>query len=133
MIGFIEILGEFFDWVIGDRETRHHTGEKTWQQITLRPSLADEAVAIGVTVTQITYETRYKRWWLPTTTHSVYHVLAFAPASVREGLNPQLFEPQIYPMLCNGLLKHTRYPHVYALHAFLDRMGPFYPTIKCEM
>ncbi len=129
----LEKLGEMVDWFVGDRTTVEYTGKVAHRQVTLRPSLADADVEIGVTVTQITYSTRYRRWWMLPTSHSVYRVLAFAPDEIRAQLDKRLFEPCVYPLLCNSLLRHTQYPHLYALHAFLERMGPPYPTIKCEL
>jgi hypothetical protein len=129
----LEKLGVLMDWIVGDRTTVEYTGEIANRQLTLRPPLADENVQIGVTITQITFKTHYQRWWLRPTVHSIYRVLAFAPDDIRVQLDQRLFQPQIYPLLCNSFLRHSRRPHLYALHAFLDRMGPFYPTIKCEI
>lgn len=129
----LEKIGELMDWIVGDRTTVEYLGQVAHRQLTLRPSLADADVEIGVTVTQITYATHYRRWWLLPTTHTVYRVLAFAPDDIRVTLDQRLFEPVVYPLLCNSLLRDTQHPHTYALHAFLDRMGPFYPTIKCEL
>lgn len=133
MTWVLEKIGSLLDWLVGDRTTVEYTGEVAHRSVTLRPSLADDDVEIGVKITRTVYETRYKRWWLPSTVHSVYHVLAFAPDEIREQLDKRLFEPMVYPQLCNGLLQRTRYPHMYALHAFLERMSPYYPTIKCEL
>lgn len=129
----LEKLGALFDRIVGDRTTFEHLGPAAHRQVTLRPSFAGADVQIGVRITQTIYTTRYKRWWIPSTVHPVYHVLAFAPDEVREKLDQRLFEPMVYPLLCNQLLMHTRYPHLYALHAFLERMSPFYQTIKCEL
>lgn len=129
----LEKLGVLVDKLLGDRTTVEYNGPVAHRQVTLRPSLADEDVEIGVTISQITYATHYQRWWVPTAVHSVYRVLAFAPEGVRATLDQKLFEPMVYPLLCNSLLKRSQFPHMYALHAFLDRMGPFYPTIKCEL
>lgn len=132
-IWIISKLGGLIDFLVGSRTTLEYKGEAAYRSVTLRPSLAEDDVEIGVTITQTIYQTNYQRWWSRKRTHSIYQVVAFAPPDVREKLDPLLFEPVTYPMLCNPLLKHTRYPHLYALHAFLERMSPFYPTIKCEL
>ncbi len=126
-------IGEFWDWMAGERKTVEYTGKIADRVVTLRPSLANHDVEIGVKITQIVYATTYPRWWRRTTHHSVYQVLAFAPDEIRTQLDPRLFIPQVYPLLCNPLLRRTKVPHLYALHAFLDRMGPFYPTIKLDL
>lgn len=133
MSWLLEKIGSLLDWSAGERTTREYTGHAAHRSVTLRPSLADDDVEIGVTITRTIYETHYKRWWVPSSVRSVYRVVAFAPDEIREQLDPRLFEPVVYPLLCNFLLKRTRYPHMYALHAFLERMSPFYPTIKCEL
>lgn len=129
----LEKLGVLVDRLLGERKTVEYFGKVAHRSVTLRPSLADVDVEIGVTISHITYTTHYDRWWMPTTVHSVYRVLAFAPEDIRVTLDHRLFQPVVYPLLCNSLLKRSRYPHMYALHAFLERMGPFYSTIKCEL
>lgn len=129
----MEKLGVLMNKIVGDRITVEITGPMSERQLTLRPSLADEDVEIGVKITQYLYRTNYSRWWMPHTVDSVYRVVAFAPEETRAKLDQRLFEPLVYPLLCNPLLRNTKYPHMYALHAFLDRFGPFYPTIKCEL
>lgn len=129
----LEKLGTVLDWIVGDRTTVEFTGRVAHKHVTVRPSLADADVKIGVTITQLTFETHYERWWLKSSVRSVYHVLAFAPEDIRHQLDPRLFQAQCFPLLCNSFLKHTQQPHLYAFHAFVDRMGPFYPTIKCEV
>jgi hypothetical protein len=133
MASFIEKLGVLIDWIVGDRTTVEYTGQVANRHLTLRPTLADEDVEIGVTITQITFVTHYQRWWLRDSDHSIYRVTAFAPDDIRAQLDQRLFEPLTYPLLCTSLLRHSKRPHLYALHAYLDRMGPFYPTIKCEI
>lgn len=129
----LEMLGRLVDRILGERTTVEYNGPVAHRQVTLRPSLAEADVAIGVKISQYTYVTKYDRWWVPNSKQSVFRVLAFAPESIRETLDPRLFKPMFYPLLCNSLLKRSKYPHMYALHAFLDRMGPFYPTIKIEL
>ena len=133
MVWFLEKLGVLVDKILGERTTVEYDGPVAHRQLTLRPSLAEADVEIGVKISQYTYATKYKRWWIPNTKQSVFRVLAFAPDEVRETLDQRLFVPMFYPLLCNSLLKRSKYPHMYALHAFLDRMGPYYPTIKCEL
>lgn len=130
---FLEKIGGLVDWVIGERTTVEYTGTAAHRKVTLRPSLASDTVQIGVTITRTIFETHYERWWLASSSKSVYRVVAFAPEEIRDKLDPRLFEPVVYPLLCNTLLKRTRYPHLYALHAFLERMSPFYLSIKCEL
>ncbi len=129
----LEKVGSLVDWLVGERTTVEYTGTAAHRTVTLRPSLADDDVQIGVTITRTIFETHYRRWWLASSSKSVYRVVAFAPEEIRDKLDPRLFEPVVYPLLCNALLKRTRYPHLYALHAFLERMSPFYPSIKCEL
>lgn len=128
-----EKLGTLLDWIVGDRTTTEHSDCVANRTLTLRPSLAEEGVEIGVTVTRVAYVTHYNRFWLRPTTHYVYRVLAFAPPLVKDKLDARLFQPQTYPLLCSRLLKNTQRPHLYALHAFLDQMGPFYPTLTFEL
>lgn len=129
----MEKLGVLMDRIVGERKTVEIAGPMSQRQLMLRPSLAEPDVEIGVRITQYSYKTSYGRWWMPSIISSVYRVVAFAPADVQEKLDPRLFEPLVYPLLCNSMLRDSKFPHVYALHAFLDRMGPFYPTIKCEL
>ncbi|QVD49104.1 hypothetical protein LUCX_34 [Xanthomonas phage vB_XciM_LucasX] len=130
---FYEQLGVFWDWLLGDRSTVEYQGKVAHSKVVLRPSLVDDDVEIGVEISQITYETRFKHWWTPNTVQTVYRVVAFAPEAIRAQLQPQLFEPVVYPLLCNTLLRGSQYPHTYALHAFLDRLKPSYQTITCEL
>lgn len=129
----LEKIGELMDKIAGERRTVEHDGPVAWRHLIVRPDLAASDVEIGVKISKITYTTHYERRWLPSTTHSVYRVLAFAPDEIRQTLDPRLFEPQVYPLLCNTLLKHSKYPHLYALHAFVERLGPLNPTIKCAL
>lgn len=131
-----EKIGELWDSVVGDRKTVEFTGKVSDRVLTVSSSPTNRNMQIGVRITQIVYQTTYKRWWLRTTQHSVYHVLAFASDDIKTQLDqrfPQLFVPQVYPLLCNSLLRRSKIPHMYALHAFLDQMGPFYPTLKLEL
>lgn len=129
----LEKLGLLVDTIMGERKTVEHAGYVTHRQLIVRPDMAAEDVEIGVKISKITYMTIYERPWIPNTVHSVYHVLAFAPDDIRATLDHRLFEPQVYPLLCNTLLKRSKYPHLYALHAFIERLGPINLTIKCAI
>ena len=128
-----EKFWDLIDHIDGDRVTVEIEGPMSQRQLTLRPSLAASDVEIGVRITQYSYKTTYKRWWKRSTVHSVYRVIAFAPEEIRARLDPRLFEPLVYPLLCNRLLNSSKFPHLYALHAFLHRISPFYPNLKIEL
>lgn len=128
-----EKLWDLIDLIDGDRTTVEIEGPMAERQLTLRSSSVAPELGISVKITQYSYKTTYKRWWKRSTVDSVYRVVASAPDEVRARLDPRLFEPLVYPLLCSPLLRESKFPHVYALHAFLDRFSPFYPSLKIEL
>lgn len=119
-----EVIGEVLDSVKGPSSTRMILGVSKFTTHTVRPDVRGEAIDVGIRSRQVVFRTEYRRWWIPNIQRTVYEVVGYAPEEYRDQFNPCLFEPMTYPMLCNRLLKWTEYPHLYAIHAYMDRAIP---------
>lgn len=131
MLWLRELFGELLDTLMGPSITRIHDGETKNATYKLSPTVNDPSIEIGVRSTQIIFETRYKRFWIPNRKRTVYEVVGFAPPEHQHLLDARLLEVITYPMLCHPLLRWTAYPHVYAIDAYVDRVH--IPSVKVSI
>lgn len=124
MLWFLEVLGELIDVLTGPSITSHYLGNVRHETFALRPTNISHDVEVEVRSRRIVYHTRYLRQWIPDKRVTVYEVTGIAPPEFREKVDHRFFDVLTYPMLCNGLLKWTEYPHTLAIHAFLERIHP---------
>lgn len=118
-------LGALINVLRGPSRTEIFHG-KTHNQIeTLRPKWCTDDIDVGISSRQIVYVTKHKRWWVPDAKRVVFEVVCHAPKEMMGEFNPELFIPVTYPLLCTVLLKWTKYPHYYAINAYLDRLSPY--------
>lgn len=119
----LEIIGEYYDALKGPSTTSVYPGQSRNEIYRISPNDAEGATfQIGFESRQIVYHTHYRRWWVPDERHSLFEVIGTAPMDVRPHIDPRLLDPVTYPMLCNRLLQWSRYPHVLAILAYLDRV-----------
>lgn len=129
----LEVLGEFWDTILGPNTTRIHDGETKNATYQMTPTVNDPSIEIGIRSRQVIFETRYDRFWIPNRKRTVYEVVGYAPDDHRHLLDPRLFEPVTYPLLSIFLLRWTEYPHVYAIRAYIDRVHQPTPPIKVSI
>lgn len=126
-------VGWLLDMLTGPRTTSVYDGGVKHKTERLRPHFVPNEVEIGVISKRIIYRTRYKRWWVPDSFRCVFEVTAYAPAEFRDKVDPRLFETHYYPSLCNRWVAESQYGHLYAIHAFLDRLTPIKPTTEVPL
>ena len=124
MSKILEVLGELIDALIGPSTTCTYLGAFPHHSETLRSTVNGHQIDVGVTSRRIVYRTHYKRWWMPDHTEVVYEVVGHVPEESKHLVDPRVLQPITYPLLCNPMLKWTRYPHFYAINAYLDRVRP---------
>lgn len=122
---FLELMGALFDTLKGPSITNTYEGRMKHEIHQLRPSKSDFNVDVCVQSRQIVYMTTYTRWWVPNHKRTVYEVRGVASDDWRGRLPEGFFDTVTYPLLCSSLLQWTEYPHVIAIHAFMDRLSPF--------
>lgn len=118
------VIGVCINSIRGPATTQVYDGDSKDSVEVLRPSEDGEGIDFFVTAREIVYHTRYIRWWIPSTKHSVYEVRGSVSEQHRHLFDPRLFESVTYPILCTPLLRWTRYPHMYAIRAHLYRVSP---------
>lgn len=135
LIGVIEWVGLAVNRLKGPHHTAIYLGNtknRVWKvQTTAYPEWVDAHILSR----QVVYRTSYKRWWIPDTMRTVYVVSFAAPETLKLALKEKLDdrtyrlledrlnETITYPMLCGSWLRWTRFPHTYAINAFLDRVS----------
>jgi hypothetical protein len=107
----------------GRSRTTIYLGKTHHQTETLRPKWASDDIDVGIVSKQIVYHTVYDRFWIPNVKRVVYEVIGHCPPNIQGQFDPQLFIAVTYPLLCTDLLKWTKYPHHYAINAYLDRLS----------
>lgn len=115
-------IGWLIDIIQGPRTTRVFEGGTKFQYEKVRPMIASEDVDVGILSTRTIYRTVYERWWMPDHYRCIFTVTCIVPEHMRGSLDPRLLETIHYPTLCNRLLEDSQYGHIYAIHAFLDRI-----------
>lgn len=125
-------LGVCVDALQGPSQTAIFEGESKHAVEVLRPSVEDrDGVQLHITAREIIYHTRFTRFWVPDMKRTVYEVTGSVSEQYRDKFDSRLFETVTYPMLCNPLLQWTRYPHMYAIHAYIDRVYPTNHPYRC--
>jgi len=112
--------GAVIHWLLGESSTRVIQGPSRTRTLVLRSDHQADWPRGTVTCSRIVYKTIYRRPWIPSTTHSLYHVEMHVPDEVRARYPAEYFESVTYPLLCNPWLEWTTYPHLCAIHAYLD-------------
>ena len=124
--------GRLFEIVKGPSITEIHHGRNKSAVEQLRPNTNDPDVDLLLEAKETIYVTRYKRWWIPDRKRSIYEVQGSVNPAYRHLFDDKLFEPATYPMLCHLSLRGTRYPHLYAMLAYLNRVYPIdHPFRSC--
>lgn len=116
-------IGTLLNRLKGPRNTTILTDGSISQTYTVRLGDTESPVDIYVQSQRIIYRTTYARWWVPDVVQCVYQVCGYAADDVeyRSSIPAAYFETVHYPSLGGALLKWTDYPHLYAIHAFIDR------------
>lgn len=115
-------LGVFVDALRGPSRTVIYEGESKNTVEHMR--LDERNFNLSITAREVIYHTQYSRPWIPDSKRTVYEVSGSVNEVYRDFFDARLFQTVTYPMLCTALLKWTRYPHVYAINAHIDRVYP---------
>lgn len=115
-------LGSFIHWALGPSTTTVKEGVSKTSQYTIRTDANNPWTHANVTCQRVIYHTQYARWWMPTIRRNLYVVSCEVAPELIEKFGKDVFEPKTYPMLCNRLLKWTTYPHLCAIHTYLDEL-----------
>lgn len=129
----LEQLGKLWDNILGERRTEETFEQVAYPTVTYRTDSHHEEIELGLEIRQRTYRTRFVRWWIPDNLFVLFEVRAFASEAEKAFIDPRFFECISFPMLCNPLLRHTRYPQAYAMRAFLDRVPGVHLTNQREL
>lgn len=114
-------IGLLVNWAVGPKQVLLYQGEVRHDSQTLRVSYSGIPEKLTVTSKQIVYHIQYRRKWIPDRKKSVFVVVCDIADEFRASMNPKLFVPQAFPVLCNPLLHNTEYPHAHAINAFMDQ------------
>lgn len=126
MSTFLEHVGGIIDrWGGGNYTLELNLRPETATQ-SLSSRVTEDGYHLTITSRRKTYVTTYRRRFLLGTRRKihrvVYEVSCTAPVDIQTQLDPAFFIPVTYPLLCNRLLQWTPYPHILAIHAFLERI-----------
>lgn len=126
-------LGLLWDNLLGGRRTEETFEKVLYPTVTYRTDNDKKEIELGLEIRQRTYRTRFVRWWIPDRLFVLFEVKAFASEAEKPYIDPRFFERITFPMLCNPLLRHTRYPQAYVMRAFLDRVPGVHLTNQREL
>lgn len=127
--------GAVIDWLLGPAQSRVIQGSTRTRTLVMRSDHQADWPHGTITCSRIVYRTEYSRFWVPHTTHSLYQVETHVPDDVRQSYPVEYFETVTYPLLCNRWLEWTTYPHMCAIHAYLDALlerlrGDYQPYVR---
>lgn len=120
---FKKVIGEILDFALGPSKTVTYLGMVGHATETIDTTWMGR-YRIEIISRQFVYCTVYERWYIPNRRRAVYEVSSNVPSELRELVDPKLLDVVTYPTLCISLLRWTKYPHIYAIIAFLDRIHP---------
>lgn len=113
-------MGAFLDWLLGPSSTTVAQGPAKTRILSIDTDQGGDWPRATMSCQQLVYRTQYKRWWVPSVKRTLYVVSMAVPQTLLDKYGPDAFAPRTYPLLCNDLLQWTTYPHVHAIHAYLD-------------
>lgn len=115
-------VGAFIDWLLGPSVTAKTEGPSKTREISLPTDASNPWPQATVSCVRVIYRTHYSRWWVPTVQRTLYTVSIDVPSLLIERYGEAPFAPVSYPLLCNHLLQWTTYPHLCAIHTYLDEL-----------
>jgi hypothetical protein len=115
-------IGSLLHWIMGPSSTTVKEGPAKTRCVSLPTDSADPWPQATVSCVRSVYRTQYQRWWVPTVNRTLYTVSIDVPPFMLERYGQAPFAPITYPLLCNHLLEWTTYPHICAIHSFLDEL-----------
>lgn len=122
----LEVLGELIDSFMGPSRTTHVRDDRRFACFELESTEDGPAGILTIRSQRLIYRTTFDRWYIPDVHRTVFEVVGLALPDQRRSLNPLLLQTVVFPALSISLLKWTRYPHYYAIHAYMDRASMIY-------
>lgn len=116
--------GKWIETIRGPSVTITHKGRRKSAIEQLRPSQEYGDVDLILEAREVIFKTHYRRAWIPDVKRSVYEVQGSVNERYRHLFDAKLFEQVTYPLLCHPALRGTRYPHLFAMLAYLNRVYP---------
>jgi hypothetical protein len=118
----IEGIGRLLDRVAGNKRVISHvTGDYGCDIHDIVPSIKlGPGDTVRIHSERILFEIRYSRLTFLNHHRVMFKVSGQATGDIAKRLPAEFFEGAYFPNLSNPFLKWTKYPHVYAIHAFVD-------------
>jgi hypothetical protein len=115
-------LGEWLLWLFGPSTTTVKEGVSKTSEYTIRTDEHNPWTHATIKCVRIIYHTQYRRWWMPSIRRNLYIVSSDVAPELIVKYGKEVFRTKAFPMLCNRLLKWTTYPHLIAIHTYLDEL-----------
>lgn len=127
----IERLGDWYERLRGPRTTTVITQDRWGRSYSFRHVVESMEHNAYIESERLVYRVCFRRWWIPDIEYCVFRVQGrlhhpdteTSPdrGQWRQYVPPEFFDANYYPSMVGGLLKWTRLPHLYAIHAHMDR------------
>lgn len=130
MTRFFEYIGRLVERLRGPRTTTVVVHDRAGRQYSFQHTVQSDLHAARIVSERLVYRVNYSRWWIPDVEYCVFRVQGYVDDSAddalddgkwKENIPPAFFEPNYYPSMVGLLLRWSRHPHMYAIHAHMDR------------
>lgn len=129
----LTLLGHLLDFIGGERSTSLVVDDQIDPVVTIRSDSNNNDEHMVVSCRKLMYLTTYERRWIPASKSLVFVVDCRPPSFMRAEFPEELFQTATFPMLSNWFLRDTIVPHMYAIHAYLDRFVRFNPKVTYSL
>lgn len=118
----VEAFGRLLDWMVGTKRVIPHVQDHYAYDIhEISPTLTlGPGDQVRVISERILFQVRYSRLKFLNHHRMVFRVRGTAQGEIAKKLPQEFFTGMYFPVLSNWFLKWTKYPHLYAIHAFVD-------------
>lgn len=115
-------FGEWLLWLFGQSTTTVKECDSRTSEYTIRTDDQNPWTHATIKCVRIIYYTQYDHWWMPSLRRNLYIVSSNVAPELVAKYGKDAFRTKSFPMLCNHLLKWTTYPHLCAIHTYLDEL-----------
>ncbi len=127
---FFERIGRWVERIRGPRTTTVVKQDHAGRHYSFQHVVQSDLHAARIVSERLVYRVNYTRWWIPDVEYCVFRVQGHVDHSEddavdcgkwKENIPSEFFQPNYYPSMVGMLLRWSRHPHMYAIHAHMDR------------
>lgn len=124
-----DIFKVLMNFIAGPFETRQVQSPIPNEVHRYVPDNLDPDEVAYVESRKIIFRQSFHRWWIPDRDYAIYQVSGYYEGPFSERLSEKFAETITFPSIGWRSFHKTDYPHLFAIHAFLDRIVQVDPRL----